>query len=146
MLTISVATLLAGTILSGCESSTKKVENARENLQDAKENVVEAKIDLNQALKDSIQSFKTELDQKISIYDKNIAALNTKLVSQKKDKKAPYEKALTELELKSKQLKKKLQEYKEEGIDSWTSFKKEFKHDMDELGVAINDLTKNNVK
>lgn len=138
--------LLAGAILSGCKSSTKKVENARENLQDAKENVVDAKIELNQALQDSIQSFRTELEPKISSYDKSIAELKTKIAAQKKDNKAAYEKALTELELKNNQLKKNLQQYKEDGLNNWTTFKKEFKHDMDELGKAISDLTKNNVK
>jgi len=138
--------LLAGTILSGCESSTKKVENARENLKEAKENVVDSKNELNQALHDSINSYKTDLEYRTTSYDKSIASLKSKVATQKKENKVAYEKALNKLELKNNQLKKKLQDYKEEGLDKWTSFKEEFTHDMDELGEAINDLTKNNVK
>jgi len=146
MIAIAGTAFIAGAMLTGCESSTQKVDAARDNLQDAKVNVVEAKIELTQALRDSIQADRVELEQKISLYDKSIAELKLKVNTQKKESKAVYEQTLNELELKSKQLKKKLQEYKEEGLSEWDSFKNEFRHDMDELGAAISDLTKNNVK
>jgi len=34
--------------------------------------------------------------------------------------------------------------YKDEGDDEWESFKVEFDQDMDSLGQALKDLTKNN--
>ena len=43
-------------------------------------------------------------------------------------------------------MKKRLEEYKDEGQEKWTSFKSEFNHDMDELGKAFKDLTVKNVK
>jgi hypothetical protein len=39
-----------------------------------------------------------------------------------------------------------LESYKDEGKEKWESFKKEFNHDMDELGKSIKDLFKDNVK
>jgi len=146
MTTMVGAVLMTATIFTGCESSNSDVENARDNLHEAKVNVVEANIELNQSLRDSIQLFKTELEQKISSYDIAIAELKTKAANQKKDKISAYTKTLNELESKSNQLKTKLKEYKEEGLDQWTSFKKEFNHDASELGEAIKDITKNNVK
>lgn len=143
---IAGAALVAATILSGCQSSAEKVENARENLQTANADLVEAKIDLNQALQDSIQDFRTSTEQKMTHYDTRIAELKTKTAIQNKENKVVYEKTLAELELKNKQLKTRLQEYKEDGNDKWTSFKKEFKHDMEELGKSIKDLTVNNLK
>jgi len=136
---------LAGAILSGCETSAEKVENARENLQNAREDVLTSKIELDQALQDSVQISKTEFKQIISDYEKSIADLKHKANKLKDANKVAYEKALSELERKNNQLKKSLEEYKAEGADQWTSFKNEFMHDMNELGMAINDLTKNNV-
>ncbi len=43
-------------------------------------------------------------------------------------------------------MKKKMENYKEEGKDKWEIFKAEFSHDMDELGKAFKDLTVKNVK
>ena len=43
-------------------------------------------------------------------------------------------------------MKQKMADYKENGKDNWKEFKAEFNHDMDELGDAFRDLTKNNVK
>jgi hypothetical protein len=43
-------------------------------------------------------------------------------------------------------MKDKMNGYKAEGKDKWENFKTEFNHDMDELGNALSDLGKNNVK
>ena len=42
-------------------------------------------------------------------------------------------------------MKIKLEEYKEEGEENWTSFRNEFNHDMEELGKAFEELAMNNV-
>ena len=39
-----------------------------------------------------------------------------------------------------------LRDFKEDGNEKWESFKVEFKRDMDNLGEALGDLTKNNTK
>ena len=64
--------------------------------------------------------------------------LNSK--PEKKDK-AKYEKKLAELEQENSDMKKKLEDYKEEGKDNWRKFQTEFSHDMDKLGKEIKDLT-----
>jgi len=43
-------------------------------------------------------------------------------------------------------LKRKLNNYEEEGIDDWKKFKTEFSNDMEKLGKAFNDFTINNLK
>ena len=48
--------------------------------------------------------------------------------------------------LTKKILKKKLDDYKATGKEDWESFKKEFNHDMDELGKAFKNFSINNVK
>ena len=43
-------------------------------------------------------------------------------------------------------MKRKMDDYKEEGKEKWETFKTEFTHDMDELGTAFKNLTVKNVK
>lgn len=38
-------------------------------------------------------------------------------------------------------MKKKLESYNEQGKEKWEIFKKNFSHDMDELGKSFKDLT-----
>jgi peptidoglycan hydrolase CwlO-like protein len=146
ILVLAVTAFMGGTMVAGCNSSDKKVENARDKVQDAKENMVEVTQELNQALKDSIQQFKNESVVKISHYEKSIAEFKARIANEKKENKAIYEKKLAELEQKNSDMKKKLEDFKDEGQGDWRSFKSEFNHDMDELGQALKDLTVDNNK
>jgi hypothetical protein len=137
--TLAIIVFIAGAMFTGCQSSADKV-------QDAKDNVAAANQALNQAVKDSIQQFKKESAEKISNYDKNIADLKAKIAAVKKENKAAYEKKLTALEQKNIDMKKKLEAFKDDQIDQWNAFKREFNHDMDELGQAFKDLTVDNKK
>jgi outer membrane murein-binding lipoprotein Lpp len=144
--TLLFSAFLAGTIITGCQSSAEKVEDARENVQDAKDNMVIAKKELSIARIDSVQQFKKESEEKIKIQENSIADFKIRIANEKNMDKMKFEKKLEELEQKNIDMKKKLEEYKDEGQDNWTSFKNEFNHDMTELGDAIKDLTVKNVK
>lgn len=136
---LAVTVFMAGAILTGCRSSAKKVENARNN-------VIEANQELSQALKDSIQQFKKESELRINANEESIDKFKAKIKNEKKESKAVYEKKLAELEQKNSDLKKKLEEYKEESEDNWKTFKAEFSNDMNELGNALKNFTVKNVK
>ena len=149
ILTLALAFTFFGVMISSCQSSATKVENAEDKLQEANNDAAEAQINLNETRQDSItgyEKFKEEAEKKISANEKNIVEFKARIANGKNENKAKYEKALVKLEQKNKDLKKKLQDYKEEGQGKWISFKNEFNHDMDELGKAFNDLTVKNVK
>jgi len=149
ILIMAVTVCMVGTMITGCKTSSEKVENAQDKVIEAKNDMLEAQGDLNKTLQDSItdyQKFKIESEAKISAYEKSMAEFKTRIANEKKENKASYEKKLAELEQKSSEMKKKLEEYKDEGQDKWTSFKNEFNHDMDELGQALKDLTVDNKK
>jgi len=131
--TIAIASIIAGTILTSCQSSEKKVENA-------KENVVEAKQDLNQIVKDSIIQFRTESAIKIAEHEKSIADFRMRIAKDKKANRVKYEAKLAELEQKNTDLKKRLDDYKEESQEQWNSFKVGFNKDMDAFGEAFKNL------
>ena len=125
---------VAGTVFTSCQSNEKKVENAQENM-------VEAKQELNQIVKDSIQQFRTVSAQKIADHEKSLTEFKARIAKEKKENRAKYQKKLSELELKNSDLKKRLDDFKEESQDKWDEFKSTFNRDMDELGESFKKLT-----
>ena len=132
--TLAIAALFAGTQLTGCRSSAKKVEVAQEKVD-------KANLELDQAVKDSIQQFKTYSEVKITRYEKGIAEFKTRIAKEKIENRAVYEKKLAELEKRNSELKSKLADYKYEEQAKWEIFKADYNRDMDELGKSFDDLT-----
>jgi predicted RNase H-like HicB family nuclease len=145
-LTVVVTGFMIGTMLTGCQTSNKNVEKARDNMEEAKDKVTEAKNDINQALKESIQQFKKESQERISNNEKIIAEFKGKMEKRGKVTKANYEKKVAELEQNNREMKMRLDKFEDNEQDKWDSFKSEFNHDMDELGKALKDLTIDNTK
>lgn len=138
IVTIAVATFIAGTVFMSCNSSETKVKDAREN-------VIVAKQELNQALQDSIQDFRLKSEVRFIEYEKQIVELKAKIAKEKSGNKSTYEKELAKLEQKNQELKNQLANFTDESQEKWDVFKTEFNKDMDNLGNAFKDLvTKNN--
>lgn len=132
-------------VFNGCKSPAKDKETT--NTGEAKENLVEAKESLDEAKKEYVlryEAFKLESDNKIAENEKVIAELKAKAKMESNAAKQDFEKELAALEQKNQSLKEKMSYYKDEGDDEWESFKVEFDQDMDSLGRALKDLTKNN--
>jgi septal ring factor EnvC (AmiA/AmiB activator) len=144
MLALSVATIMAGTILTGCQSSATKVGNAEINLQTAKDNVVVAKHELNQAMKDSILQFRKESEDKIRTNETAIAGFKVKISKEKKENRARFEKKLARIEQQNNEMKQRLAEFNEDQRENWKSFEFKFKYDMDEFGRAMKDFWERN--
>jgi len=146
---LAVSIFMAGAMLTGCQSSGTKVENAENKLQDAKNDVHAAKQDLNQAIKDTVteyQKFKVASDEKIATHEKNIAEFKTKIANEKKENRAVYERKLANLEKKNSNMKKKLANYKAEEKDNWEKFKIAYNRDMENLSTDFRELTVKKVK
>lgn len=62
------------------------------------------------------------------------------IAKEKKTVKAEYKEKIAELEAKNTDMKKKIEEYKLDGKDKWSTFKTDFDREMDELGKSINDV------
>jgi uncharacterized membrane-anchored protein YhcB (DUF1043 family) len=146
ILTLVVSAFIGATILSGCQSSAKKVENAQENLQDAQNNLVEADQELSKEMKDSIQQFKKESDDRIAIQEQNLAEFKSRIATEKKENRDKYLEKLAELEQKNTDMKKRLADLNVDSKDNWESFKTKFSEDMDNLGDAIKNMTSKNTK
>lgn len=131
----------AAVVCNACQSKEQKVEDAKEEVQDAKQDLREAQQELNS----EYPAFKTDAEQKIDANKQRIAELRDKINTGGKPLDEAREKRIQELEKQNDDLRARLYGYEKERSD-WESFKREFNHDMDELGNSIQDLGKNNVK
>lgn len=142
--------ILAVTILVSCKPSNKEEIASEDKVQDAKENVQEAKDSLAAAKKEATaeewKTFKSQTDSVISYNEARIAELKLKINKTGKSIDSKYKENIEILEQKNKDLKAKTKTYKNERTADWQSFKREFNHDMDEIGQALKDLTVDNKK
>ncbi|WP_428659922.1 hypothetical protein [Runella sp.] len=142
ILLLAVLAIVNDSILTGCKNPEKKVEDAEVNVKEANEDLKEAK---SEYLTD-IENYKKETTEKIAANDKSIADFRSRIALEKKETRADYKKKIDALEKKNTDMKKKIDDYKEEGKENWEKFKVEFSHDMDKMGKAFNDLTVKNTK
>jgi outer membrane murein-binding lipoprotein Lpp len=145
---LAVTTLMAGTIFSGCQSSTQKQEAARNKVQDAKKDLNEAQKDANAlsvkvATAEEWRIFKSDSELKIKDNEIRIAELTVKMNKPGAIFDELYKKNIANLEQQNRDMKARLEAY-EKSQTNWESFKREFNHDMDALGKALKDLTVDN--
>jgi len=150
ILTLSIATLVIGSIVMGCKKDTKQVQDAQESVDSAKVAVKDAEEDLDEAKRAATaaewQQFKDSTDAKIEENKAKIAELKLKIKKTGKDIDKEYQRNIDTIEQKNKNLKAKLDSYKNDADSDWQSFKREFNHDMDELGHSLKDFTVDNKK
>lgn len=148
---IAITAFMTGTIIVSCQSSTKKEIEAQENVQEAQADLTEAQNEVavqeqKVASAAEWQDFKDKTNATIDANETRIAQFKVNMKSTKKSVDALYLKNIEELEQKNKNLKDRMNTYKNDANSDWNSFKREFNHDMDELGNALKDLTVNNKK
>jgi len=71
--------------------------------------------------------------KKINAFKENIEETGLKV-------KANYNNEMAVLEKKNRNMKKKVEEYKDEGQRKWKKFKTNFKHNKDGIGKTMKDL------
>jgi len=144
--TLAIATIMAGTMITGCELTNKKAEKVPNKTQKSLNDVDAAQTGEGLLTMDSIseyQKFKNESEAKILAFENSIADFKIKIENGKKETKVEYEKKLALLEAKNNEMKKKLNDYKDDGEGHWSQFKSVFNQDMVELGKAFNQLSEN---
>src|ERR1700741_2038982 len=110
------------------------------------EKVIPVKSTLYRMQNDSLEDYKKykkETEKKILENEKKIADLKIKKLDGTKEENERYTKKVAALEEKNRELKKRINDYPNSKNAKWDSFKREFNHDMDELGKALKDLGKN---
>lgn len=134
-------TILSIFIISGCNNSARKVENAQEEVTEAKEELDEA----NKEYAIEIEIYKKDTEANVMTNQKIIDDFKLRIENEKTEVKAKYNKVIAVLEEKNNDMGKKMDDYKAEGKEQWESFKTEFSRDMDNLGKAFTDLSVDNI-
>jgi len=73
-------------------------------------------------------------------YDKTLAELKGKLAEAGAEVKDKYHDVLADAEKRSKELKKRMTAFKEEGKEQWVEFKREFTGDLKSLGKDLKSI------
>ena len=147
-LTLTLTVIIAASMLVSCQSSAEKEKAAQQKLEKDKieleKTQMEAKAKANrEAIAAEWASFKVSTEIKIAENEATIADLKVKMKKSGKTLDKLYEKKIDMLEEQNKNLRSRLNSYENNQSD-WETFKREFNHDMDELGKALKDLTVDN--
>ena len=157
-----VTTFMIALLASSCGKASKDhVEAAKENFKEAGHELKSAVADANEEAKENAkedwQKFKNESDVQIAEMENRISALKQKISTASKREKVKLNRTLDKNEQKLKEEKEKLRQrniefqadmnkFGDSVVVKNESFKREFKHDMDELGTSFKDLFHDNVK
>lgn len=150
LFTLAIAMFVVGGLFTGCQSPTEKKQEAQEDLQEAREDLAEAQKEVSDSIRraataEEYQAFKTEAEVKIKKNNERIAELRVKHSKPGKALDEYYESRISALEKRNRELREELDSYDRSRTD-WEEFKREFNHDMNELGKAIEDLFVDNKK
>jgi hypothetical protein len=132
---VALTSIIAITSITAISQENKQAANARRDLKEAKTDSA-----------DDYNRFKKEAEITIKENDKKISELKAKKSDANKDIKAKYDKKVLALEQKNKSLKTKIEGSTKTKTEMWATFKREFNHDMEELGHAIRDIGVDNSK
>jgi chromosome segregation ATPase len=144
--TLAMATtLIAGIIFTGCQSPAQKESSAKEKVNEANRDLKEAQDDAKAEAQEVAgaeewKEFKNDSEIKIRNNEIRIAELKVKMNKPGTTLDPLYEKKIDTLEKKNRDLKVRINGYEKSQSD-WEKFKREFNHDMDELGQALKDFT-----
>lgn len=143
-----VAIIIAGSVFTGCKSSAEKELDAQTELQDAQDKLDQAQTDANAAelraaTEEEWVAFKSDAELRIRDNEIRIAELTVQMNKPGALFDAIYKKRILTLEQQNRDLRVRINAYDRNSTD-WETFKREFNHDMDEIGNALKDLTVDN--
>jgi len=141
----SILSIIALFILGFCVGSCATDQSEKE----AKEEARKAKEDLDKATiayQQEVEDYRNDVAAQIQENQDMIAQLKAERLNLKKDAQLEREARINELEKRNDLMRARMNEYKYKSKEGWENFKREFKHDMSELGQAFKNIGSDNVK
>ena len=140
----------ASLAVTSCNSPSKKAEKAQENVEEERQELMEAKADAEvqqqkAATAEEWKVFKSDSEVKIKENETRIAEIKAKMMKPGHALDSMKQRRINALEEKNINLRTKVDAYEKNQSD-WESFKREYNHDMDEIGNSFKDLTIDNKK
>jgi hypothetical protein len=139
-ITISVVVVtMAGTLFVGCGKPLgPKIENAREKVGNAQLGVTDVRAEYLAEW----ETFKREAAKSLEADETELHSLRHKMAHDGSKLNAQYEKEVTALEQRNRDLKKRLDEYKADGQTQWEEFKMHVQHDMAEVETTMIEVSR----
>ncbi|MCE3259399.1 MAG: hypothetical protein K0S12_1040 [Bacteroidetes bacterium] len=137
--------LLLFTSLNSCKPKSDPV-NHEPDLENRIENNEERIVITEAELEKDRAEFKRTSEIRIEENDRRIEELRAKMATADDRMKAEYNERIDELNERNKKQRERLNDYKGTGNENWEKFKREFNHDMDELGDALKNFGNDNKK
>ena len=153
LIVISIAIATAG-LFTGCDFYADRVESAELSKIEA-----ERELDITQSeIQGEIQIFRREMADKIMENNRSVADIKRKINSgdrwsaAKIDRKinrgdssvrVTQEARILDLQLENREMKRSIDNYSDLSRYNWDTFKKEFKEDIEELGISFNTFFEN---
>jgi hypothetical protein len=142
--------LVASTMFTSCMSSAQKKEAADENVQEAKQDLKDAQSEANVEAQKAANAeewriFKEESEARVRANELAITELKQKLKSSGKKLDEMHARNIDDLEQRNREMKIRIVSY-EKSQNGWETFKREFTHDINEIGDALKDVTVKNTK
>ncbi len=149
ILTIGIL-LFAANVLTGCQSSDQKVKAANDKVQVAQQELAIAQnianVETQKAVTaEELKTFKLETELTVKNNEVSIAELKLKMRKSGSAMDELYAQRIDTLEMRNKGLKDRFTSY-EKSQSNWENFKFEVKHDLDEIGRVLKELSPKNTK
>jgi flagellar biosynthesis GTPase FlhF len=147
---LAITMLIAGSVFTSCESQAQKDEKEKNRIETEQKELNERKIEVNAAAQkvadaEEWKQFKAASELKIKENEIRIDELKLKKSKPGKMLDELYQNRIEALVTRNKELKERIYSYEKNQSD-WEVFKREFNHDMDELGKALKDFSVDNKK
>ena len=93
-----------------------------------------------------METYRKQMSDTLASIDTTISKFREKMEKEGKEAKIEYDKGIAELDKRGKELRQKLEEYKEKGKEKWDVFKTDFNKDIDTLSEQVKELTTKKTK
>lgn len=128
-------------ILTACSTSkAEDVDKAAEEVEDAQLNLDQA----NKQYAKEVASYRATMESDLINNKLRIAKLKEEKSDAKEEALVIRNEKIAALQKRNDELESRMMQYRGDNKENWKEFKREFSHDMDELGKAFKDLGKDN--
>ncbi|MBS1596477.1 MAG: hypothetical protein JST90_19350 [Bacteroidetes bacterium] len=128
---LTAMALIASAILTACDRQPRKTAELQ-RINDSMEHPHNYADTFN-ADRQDWENFKIEARARLKQNEDSLKTINEKIAKAGDKLKAGYDQKMITLESRNRELRERLEGYKEEGRDNWDKFKMSFNNDMDTI-------------
>lgn len=138
MLALTACGLMTG--IAACNTSEKKVADARESVAEANQDLNEASRDARTDWQEDWLGFKREINEDVSKNERRIMELRSEVAQIDTQYQDEYNVMINDAERRNYELRDRVNNYYNEGDQKWMVFKTDVRQDFDDLETSIRNI------